>query len=201
MSGSFTIYLQLGFEHITDISGYDHILFLIALCAVYRPADWRRVLLLVTAFTVGHSVTLALAALNVVGLAQPLIEFLVPVTILLTALYQAITFREKQQQRRAGPERPAWISYLLALFFGLIHGMAFSNFFRASLFPGQEGELVRQLLAFNLGVELGQLVIVVLVLALAALIVGAFKVRQREWCLFVAGAAFGPALVMAVERW
>ncbi len=194
MSNLFSVYFQLGFDHITDVGGYDHILFIVALCALYRPDQWRQVLLLVTAFTIGHSLTLAMAALGVIGLSQPLIEFLVPITIVATALYQAIAHPASSSRRMP-------VQYVLALFFGLIHGMAFSNFFRASLFPGEEGELLWQLLYFNLGVEAGQVVIVVIVLILAALVLNIARAPQREWALFVSGAAFGPALIMAVERW
>lgn len=197
MTDVFPIYFQLGFEHITDVAGYDHILFIISLCAAYKPAEWRQLLILVTAFTIGHSITLAMAAFGVIGLSQPLIEFLVPITIMLTALYQAVFFREKSSLM----SRQVGIRYLLALFFGLIHGMAFSNFFRSSMFPGEESQLVWQLLAFNLGVEAGQLLIVAIILGIATLLLNVLRVPQREWALFISGMAFGPSLIMAAERW
>ncbi|MEM9897931.1 MAG: HupE/UreJ family protein, partial [Pseudomonadota bacterium] len=124
---SFHLYLRLGFEHISDLAGFDHILFLVALCAVYRIEDWRKITVLVTAFTVGHSVTLALSSFGIVTIPSTIIEFLIPTTILLTALNNVM-------------ERPAdmlpsglWRKYAMALFFGFIHGMGFSNFFRALL--------------------------------------------------------------------
>lgn len=198
MLSSFQTYLRLGFSHIADLNGYDHILFIIALCAIYRPAEWRKVVILVTAFTVGHSLTLALAALDMVRVSAAWIEFLIPVTILLTALYNVLFHRF--DHREGTFERQVTWNYVFALLFGLIHGMGFSNFFHSLLLPGEEAELVRQLLAFNLGVELGQLLIVAAIFALAALAFGVLRVKQREWNLFVSGAAAGLSLVMALER-
>jgi hypothetical protein len=194
MRSVFSAYLQLGFEHIADLGGYDHILFIIALCAVYRPGQWRRVALLVTAFTVGHSLTLALAALDIIPINAPLIEFLIPVTILLTALYNV--FGENKGSKTFGLS----LNYLLALFFGLIHGMGFSNFFRSTAMPGEEGQFLSQLLAFNLGVELGQLGIVAVIMIVALVALLGFRVRQHDWNLFISGGAAGLSLVMALER-
>lgn len=197
-SSAFTVYLQLGFKHIADFAGYDHILFIVALCAIYQPAQWKQVALLATAFTLGHSLTLALAALNVVAVSSSLIEFLIPITIMLTALYNVLVHRFDKREKVFEPK--VYWNYLFAMLFGLIHGMGFSNFFRSTLMPGEENQLVQQLLAFNIGVELGQLLIVGLILLLAGLMLGVLRVKQREWNLFVSGAAFGLALVMALER-
>lgn len=200
MESIFCTFLTLGFEHITDIRAYDHILFLVALCAIYRVSEWKKVLILVTAFTIGHSITLALAVLNIISFSTKIIEFLIPVTILITCLFnvlkkeelggQSITFRKKIN-----------INYLFALFFGTIHGMGFSNFLRATIMPGQEEELIPQLLAFNIGVELGQLVIVAIVLSIAFLALSIFKIKQREWNLFVSGAAAGVALFLMIDAY
>lgn len=197
-SSAFTVYLQLGFKHIADFAAYDHILFIVVLCAIYRPSQWRQVALLATAFTLGHSLTLAMAALDVVQVPTALIEFLIPVTIMLTALYNVVVHRFDRRERVFEPK--VYWNYLFALLFGLIHGMGFSNFFRSTLMPGEENQLVQQLLAFNIGVELGQLLIVGVILALAGLALGLLRIKQREWNLFVSGGAFGLALVMALER-
>lgn len=151
-----------------------------------------------TAFTLGHSLTLALAALNVVAVSSSLIEFLIPITIMLTALYNVLVHRFDKREKVFEPK--VYWNYLFAMLFGLIHGMGFSNFFRSTLMPGEENQLVQQLLAFNIGVELGQLLIVGLILLLAGLMLGVLRVKQREWNLFVSGAAFGLALVMALKR-
>ena len=199
MSSLFQTYLQLGFEHISDLKGYDHILFIVALCAIYRLKEWRRVAILVTAFTIGHSVTLALAALGIVSFPAEWIEFLIPVTIIITALYNVIFFHFEESETEVSA-RTINLNYFFALIFGLIHGMGFSNFFRQTLMPGEEANLIQQLLAFNIGVELGQLSIVAFILVLSYVIIDQFKAKQREWNLFISGAAAGIALIMALER-
>jgi hypothetical protein len=197
MQSAFGVYLQLGFEHISDLTGYDHILFIVALCAVYRPQQWKRVALLATAFTIGHSITLALAVFNILPVNTRWIEFLIPVTIIATALYNVVAFRDKDSEPSGNLLR---LNYIFATLFGLIHGMGFSNFLRSSLLPGEENQLGVQLFAFNIGVEIGQLTIVAAVLAIAYLAMSPLKIRQKSWNLFVSGAAFGLALVMALER-
>ena len=200
MQSTFSTYLQLGFDHISDLGAYDHILFIVALCAIYSLSEWKKVAILVTAFTIGHSATLALAALNIIPLRPALIEFLIPVTIFLTAIYNVIAHRgETAEVESTFDNRVGW-NYLFALVFGLIHGMGFSNFFRSLLLPGEESELVVQLLAFNIGVELGQLVIVGVILLASFLAFNVFKVKQREWNLFISGAAAGISFLMALER-
>jgi len=192
MGSVFSTYLELGFDHILDIQGYDHILFIIALCAIYRLREWKRVAILVTAFTLGHSLTLALAALEVVAPPAAVIETLIPITILVTALYNTI-FYEKAQQRSG-----MLVNYCFAGFFGLIHGLGFSNFFRASLLPGLEEDLVLQLFAFNVGVELRQLLIVFIILLISFLAFELLSVRQRSWTLFVSGAAAGISITLLI---
>ncbi len=149
----FSNYFEIGFTHILDIKGYDHILFLTALCLPFLLKDWKRVLYLATAFTIGHSITLACVTLDVIKVSPDLIEFFIPVTIALTALYDLL-----KKQGTIG------LSYIGALLFGFIHGMGFSNFLRSALLPGEENQLVWQLLVFNLGIEIGQIIIVIIAL-------------------------------------
>jgi HupE/UreJ protein len=151
-------FVHLGFHHITDLVAIDHMLFLLALAAIYRGRDWRDVLWVVTAFTVGHSVTLALAVTGAVRLPTPLIEFLIPVTILVTGL-ENILVRRRDRAPLGGGYRPVFAGV-----FGLVHGAGFANYLQ-SLFVGS---IVVPLLGFNVGIELGQLV----VLGLAALALG-----------------------------
>lgn len=199
MQSEFLTYMELGFEHISDLQGYDHILFIVALCAIYRIGEWRKVALLVTAFTLGHSLTLALAALDVIRVSAAWIEFLIPVTIFLTALYNAVIHKIGDRTEGTFSKQLNW-NYLFALLFGLIHGMGFSNFFRSMLMPGEEGSLVKQLLAFNIGVELGQLAIVAVILLLAFIGMNRLRIPQKDWNLFISGMAAGPAVIMALER-
>lgn len=198
MASTFEAYLRLGFSHIADLQAYDHILFILALCAIYRLSEWRQVVILATAFTLGHSLTLALAALGIIPVNTTWIEFLIPVTIMATALYN-VAAHQHQQQFAIGSRAMRW-NYAFALLFGLIHGMGFSNFLRSTLLPGEENQLITQLLAFNIGVELGQLAIVLVILLLSFLGLSLAGIQQRSWNLFVSGGAFGIALIMALER-
>ena len=194
----FTTYLQLGFLHICSWQATDHLTFLLALCAPYVLADWRRVVALVTSFTVGHSITLALATLGVVGVNAPIIEALIPVTIILTALVnmkQAGPALARQSRR----EPPVlWAApNALAAAFGLIHGLGFSNYLRALL--GAKSRPVAELLSFNLGVELGQLLVVSIILLLGFVLLRIVGVARRDWVLTVSGAALGVATLLLLQ--
>ncbi|MGI4863518.1 MAG: HupE/UreJ family protein [Janthinobacterium lividum] len=194
----FTTYLQLGFWHIWSWQATDHLTFLLALCAPYALADWRRVVALVTSFTVGHSLTLALATLGIVGVNSPVVEALIPVTIMLTALLDI-----KQAGRPdAHPSRrptPIVLSApnALALAFGLIHGLGFSSYLRSLL--GENSRPITELLSFNLGVELGQLLVVSIILLLGFVMLRGFGAARRDWVLTTSGAALGVALLLLVQ--
>ncbi len=187
----FWIYFTLGYEHIADLNGYDHILFVAALCIGYLPRDWKKILILVTAFTIGHSITLALSALKLLNVSSEWIEFLIPVTIVITAL--ANISRTKESSGKSMN-----LNYLLAIFFGLIHGLGFSNYLKSLL--GSDSSIISQLLAFNLGLEIGQLVIVAAILLLSVICIQVFKFERRSYILFTSGSIFGIALIMALER-
>ncbi|WP_339869842.1 HupE/UreJ family protein [uncultured Algoriphagus sp.] len=187
---SFELYFRLGLQHILDINGYDHILFVLALCAVFIPRDWRKVVILVTAFTIGHSITLALATFRLINVNSELIEFLIPVTIAITAF---ITILNPKPASGKGLS----INYFFALFFGLIHGLGFSIYLRSLL--GKEASIWQPLLAFNLGLELGQLVIVGIFLLATSILVGIAGVSRKEWTLVVASMVFGVALMLMLE--
>ena len=185
----FGTYLELGFEHILDLNGYDHILFIVALCAAYSYYNWKKILILITAFTIGHSITLALSALDIIHFNADIIELLIPVTILLTAILNFFV-RSKS---------PNWrVIYFLPLFFGFIHGMGFSNYFKALL--GREAEIILPLFAFNIGVELGQICIVAVIMFLNYLVVGKGKVPQRSWNTVVSIIAVILSLVMIIGK-
>jgi len=197
----FQTYLQLGFHHIFNLRAYDHIVFLLALCAPYVLADWRRVVALVTSFTVGHSLTLALATLGMVQYSAVLIEALIPVTILLTCLANLAKAgrAEARPARRSRPE-PLVLALpnLLAATFGLIHGLGFSSYLRELL--GRQSQPILELLAFNVGVELGQLFIMSLILVVGLVVLRVFGALRRDWLLVVSGAAAGIALVLLLDQ-
>lgn len=168
----FNLYFQLGIGHILSLDAMDHILFVTALCLRYLWADWKKVVILVTAFTIGHSITLALSALGYVNFDRSWIEFLIPLTIAATCLNNIF-----QKPKEAGATQLP-IIYFFALFFGLIHGLAFAGEFMS--LEGKEG-LVGHLLAFNIGIEVAQLVVVVAVLLVSYLLVQIVKVPRIWW--------------------
>jgi len=192
----FLVYLRLGFGHIADPRAYDHILFVAALTAAYPPVAWRRLVWLVTAFTLGHSATLALATLDVVRVNSQLVEVLIPVTIVLTSI--AVIVFSKGATEGTGPTRSQLPQYVLAATFGLIHGLGFSTFLRSLL--GGEESIVKPLLAFNLGLEAGQLFIVAIVMLLGVIAVRAIGLTRREWVLILCGGTMAIALTMIVDR-
>ncbi len=187
----FWLYFQIGFHHIADIRGIDHILFIVALCIRYQFSDWRKLLVLVTAFTIGHSITLALSVFDIIDYPMRWIEFLIPITIVITAISNI--FVKKFVFKAKFP-----VIYFLALFFGLIHGMGFSNYLKSLLGKGES--VIGQLLAFNLGLEAGQILIVLIILLITLIFVNLFKVNRREYLLFISAIAFALALQMAFER-
>ncbi len=186
---SFELYFKLGLQHILDINGFDHILFVLALCAVYVARDWKKILILVTAFTIGHSLTLALATFNVVNVRSDVIEFLIPVTIAITAL---VTLFKPKPSTGKGIS----LNYLFAGFFGLIHGLGFSNYLKELL--GKEASIWQPLLAFNIGLEVGQIVIVASFLVVTSLLHLA-GVNRKDWTLIVSAFVLGIACMLMLE--
>ncbi len=185
----FQLYFVLGKDHILDyVNGYDHILFVVALCAIYLTRDWKKILILVTAFTMGHSVTLALATLDIISVNSSLIEFLIPVTIFITAFGNL--FRKEESYST----KPVQTNYLLALSFGLIHGMGFSNYLKAIL--GKNQSIATQLLAFNLGLELGQIIIVGIFMITSFILVDIVNVSRRDWKMVISSGIAGIALIL-----
>lgn len=188
----FSLYFKLGVQHILDIYAVDHILFILSLNVIFLIKDWKKVIILVTAFTIGHSITLALAVLNVVKFNEALIEYLIPVTIFLTSLSNI--FRKKDHFNIT---RNLQRNYFLAMIFGLIHGFGFSNYLRGLL--GKESSVTTPLLAFNLGIELGQIVVVIFFLLLSFFVVNLMGVNRRDWVMVISSAIAGIALTMMFE--
>ena len=186
----FSFYFGLGFDHIISTDALDHILFIIVLAAVYQLKDWKHVLILVTAFTVGHSITLALSIINILRFPDKWVEFLIPCTIVVTSLSNLL--------RRNTTSGNVNLNYYLAAFFGLIHGMGFANTLRFLLTKNQG--IGWNLLGFNAGVEAGQVLVVLLILCVSFLFVQILKVNKREWVVFLSAGVFSLALKMALER-
>ena len=188
----FGLYFTLGREHIIDWQGIDHILFVLVLCVRYQFVDWRKLLVLITAFTIGHSVTLALSVFNLVYFSAKWIEFLIPITIVITTISNV--FVKKFVYKTKFP-----FIYFLALGFGLIHGLGFSNYLKSLL--GKDDSIWLQLLAFNVGLEVGQLLIVAGVLILSLILVILLKINRRDYILWISGGVFALAMEMCLHRW
>lgn len=186
----FRLYFVLGLEHILTWEAMDHILFVAALCLRYRWNDWKRVAILVTAFTIGHSITLALSALNYVQVPARFIEFLIPLTIAATAINNLAQKKEDQQQQLP-------VIYFFALFFGLIHGLAYASSFLD--LEGKEG-LVAHLFAFNAGIELAQLLVVACMLLLSFITLNLLKISRIGWIRVASLTILAVSVNMAFHR-
>jgi hypothetical protein len=189
----FILYFNIGIRHILNWEALDHILFVAALCLRYLVKDWKKVVVLVTAFTIGHSITLALSALGLVHIATRWIEFLIPLTIVATAI-------NNLAQKTGEVEHPSRLPviYFFALFFGLIHGLAFASSLLSLV--GKEGVLV-PLLAFNLGIETAQLLVVAIILVISFIFVQLLKIRRIWWVWGVSALVLLASLQMAYQRW
>ena len=186
----FSFYFPIGWEHIISLEAMDHLLFIMALAALYVWTDWKKVLILVTAFTIGHSVTLVLSVLDLIRLNNDWIEFFIPVTIMITAFMNRFP-KSKSQHGRI-------ITYWLALFFGFIHGMGFANSIRFML--AQDQSLGWGLLGFNFGLEAGQLVVVIILLSLNQLIISKTKITAKDWTFLLSSLALGIATAISINR-
>jgi len=167
----FWFYLKMGMDHILDSNGIDHLLFIVAMCVFFTLQEWRRLLILITAFTVGHSVTLALSGFGVVPVNTYWIELLIPVTIILTCINNLLKLFSNKAPNYA-------ILYAMVLIFGFIHGLGFSNFFKQMLF--EDDNLLFTLLSFNIGIEVGQLIIVAVLLFVLSLLLYIFKKLKHK---------------------
>lgn len=188
--GDLGFYFELGWHHIIAWNALDHLLFVLALSAIYLLGNWKQVLVLVTAFTIGHSLTLALSVYDIIRIDDKWVEFLVPCTIVITAI---INLLEKDYEPRS-----LRLNYFLALFFGLIHGLGFANALRFMLAKGQG--IGWSLFGFNIGLEAGQIVAVTGILLVSYLVVNLAGLRRKWWVWSLSVAAFSIAVKMAWDR-
>jgi hypothetical protein len=186
----FSFYFGIGWGHIMDISALDHLLFIAALAAIYMLKDWKQVLVLVTAFTIGHTITLILSTKQWLVVDEKLVEFMIPCTIVVTAISNL--FQKKFSHKGIR------INYFLALFFGLIHGLAFANTLRMILASNQSFAL--SMFSFSLGLETGQILVVIYILMISEFFINIFKVERKHWVIFLSAAVFALAVQMVVER-
>ena len=188
---NFILYFKMGLYHVLDFSAYDHILFLIVLAVVFSFYQWKKVLWLVTLFTIGHSLTLGLSAYGVLKLRMDIIEFLIPLTIFITGWINILSAKK----RGVGEGN---INLILALFFGLIHGLGFSNYFK--MMVGREEDKLFPLLEFALGIEVSQISIVLGILILGTLLQYFFRVAKRDWVLVSSSIVIGFSIQMMMDR-
>lgn len=187
----FMLYCKMGLNHVLDFSAYDHILFLIVLAVVFSYYELKKLLWLVTLFTLGHSITLALSAYGVLNISMDLIEFLIPLTIFITGVINIVNSNKKLAKKDN-------TNLILALFFGLIHGLGFSNYFKMMI--GQQEDKILPLIEFALGIELAQIIIVFGIIFLGLVFQNFLKVTKRDWILVCSSIVIGFAIQMMTER-
>ena len=187
----FALYFNTGWQHILSWDSLDHLLFIIALSAIYLAGNWKQVLILVTAFTIGHSLTLALSVYDLIRIQGKWVEFLIPCTIIATGIFNLLLKDFKPTSLK--------INYFLALFFGLIHGMGFANTIRFMLTKDQN--IAIPLLSFNIGIEVGQVVVVSIILLISYLLVNKANLKRIWWVWTLSAFAILIASNIAIQRW
>jgi hypothetical protein len=188
----FWIYFQIGLKHVLDIHAYDHVLFLIALTIPYSFKDWKRVVLLVTLFTIGHTMALMLSVFGIVAIKVNVVEFMIPVTILITALFNLFT------AGKSGKKESINLVFFTTLFFGIIHGLGFSNYFK-SILGGDATSKVLPLAEFALGIEAAQIIVVFVLLIISYLVQTVFRFSKRDWTLVMSAFVIGVVIPLLVE--
>jgi hypothetical protein len=186
------LFFELGLTHVLDINGYDHIIFLIVLAAPYLFSSWKKVLLLVSVFTIGHTISLFLSSYNLVMVNSSLVEFVIPVTIAVTAIFNIITSGRVSQNSKIG------LMFFVTLVFGIIHGLGFSNYFKMII--GSSKFKFMPLIEFALGVELAQVIVVVLVLVLGGIAQSFLNISKKDWVLVLSSITLGLAIPMLLTR-
>ena len=187
---TFNNFFLSGWEHIVDMNAYDHLLFVMTLCAAFKLKEWKQILIIITAFTIGHSGTLILSAFDVIPANPKLIDLLIPFTIMLTAIANVINY---DKNRKFSDTK---IKYLIALVFGLIHGLAFASNFKFMLFSD---DILMPLFLFNIGIEAGQLFIVLLFMIALWFYSKVINGEHFKWNLFISGAGFGIAATIFIN--
>ena len=188
----FWIYFQIGLKHVLDINAYDHVLFLIALTVPYLFKDWKRIFLLVSLFTIGHTLALVLSVYGIIAIKVDVVEFLIPITILVTALYHLFTAGKTSKNDGVN------LVFFITLFFGIIHGLGFSNYFKTILGGSATSKLL-PLGEFALGIEAGQLVVVFVVLVISYIVQTVFRFSKRDWALVMSAFIIGVVIPMIIE--
>ncbi len=186
---SFSTFFVSGWHHIVDINAYDHLLFVMTLCAAFKLKEWKQILIIITAFTIGHSVTLIISALGFIPDNPSVIDLLIPFTIMITAISNIRNYGKEGMFSNKN------VKYIIALVFGLIHGLAFASNFKVMMF---NSNVIKPLFAFNLGIEVGQLFIVAIFMLMLFIYSKILKGEHLKWNVFVSGAGFGIAATIFI---
>lgn len=189
----FWIYFQIGLKHVLDIHSYDHVLFLLALAVPFSFKDWKRIVLLVTLFTVGHTLALVLSVFEIVVIKVNVVELLIPITILITALFNLFTAGKSSKKESIN------LVFFITLFFGIIHGLGFSNYFK-SILGGDAKSKLLPLAEFALGIESAQIIVVFVVLVASYIVQTIFRFSKRDWALVMSAFIIGVVLPMIIEN-
>jgi|TARA_B110000467_G_scaffold140782_1_gene141081 hypothetical protein len=187
----FLLYLKLGLTHVLDWQAYDHILFLIVLVAAYNFSNWKRIFILVSLFTIGHTVSLLLVNYSVVAISSKWVEFLIPVTILVAAFYNLLTSGKNNRSEKVG------LFYVITIFFGLVHGFGFATYYK--MITG--GNEILPLLEFALGIELAQIIVVTIVLIFSFIFQSVLRFNKKDWVLVVSSIVIGLVIPMLQNNW
>lgn len=188
----FWIYFEKGLRHILDLYAYDHVLFLIALTVPYAFKDWKRLLLLVSIFTFGHTLSLLLSIFGVIIIRGNLVEFLIPITILIVSLFHLFTAGKSSKNESIS------IIVFVTLFFGIIHGLGFANYFKSILIGSPQSKLL-PISEFALGIEASQIIVVFVVLILSYIVQTFFRFSKRDWTLVMSSFVIGVVLPMIIQ--
>lgn len=188
----FWIYFQIGLKHVLDIHAYDHVLFLIALTVPYSFKDWKRILLLVSVFTIGHTLALILSVFGIIAVKVNIVEFLIPITILITAFFYLFTAGKTSKNESIN------LVFFITLFFGIIHGLGFSNYFKGIL-GGTATSKLLPLGEFALGIEAAQIIVVFVVLILSYIVQTVFRFSKRDWTLVMSAFVIGVVIPMIIS--
>lgn len=188
----FWIYTTIGLKHVLDIYAYDHVLFLLALTVPYEFKSWKRILILVSLFTVGHTLALMLSVFNIVTIKVAIVEFLIPITILITALFNIFSAGKSSKK-----DNITFVG-IVTVFFGIIHGLGFSNYFN-SILSGKPTDKLLPLFEFALGIEIAQIIVVIFSLLLAYVVQNLFKFSKRDWTLTISAFVVGVVIPMIIQ--
>jgi hypothetical protein len=189
----FLIYFQIGLQHVLDIHAYDHVLFLIALTVPFSFKDWKRMVLLITLFTIGHTMALLLSVFGIIAIKVNVVELLIPITILITAFFNLFTAGKSNKKESIN------LIFFVTLFFGVIHGLGFSNYFKAILGGSATSKLL-PLAEFALGIEAAQIIVVFIVLIVSYIVQTVFRFSKRDWTLVMSAFIIGVVLPMIIDN-